>query len=51
MGNLIALFKVKPTLEEEIVKSQSEDPVLQKLVEEVRYEGDQTIHLQVMASY
>ena len=34
--NLTALFQVKATLEEEIVKTQTKDPVLRKLVEEVR---------------
>lgn len=36
--NLIVQFQVKTTLEEEIVKSQPEDPVLRKLTEEVRCE-------------
>lgn len=31
-------FQVKPTLEEEIAKSQPEDPKLRKLTEEVRCE-------------
>lgn len=35
-GNLIAWFQAKPTLEEEIVKFQSGDPVIRKLAEEVR---------------
>ncbi|KAA0025874.1 Integrase, catalytic core [Cucumis melo var. makuwa] len=38
VGNLIARFKVKPTLEKEIVKSQLEDPPLRKLAKEVRCE-------------
>lgn len=36
MGNLIARFQIKPKVEEEIVKTQPEDPVLRKLAEEVR---------------
>lgn len=35
-GNLIALFQVNSTLEEEIAKSQRKDLVLRKLAEEVR---------------
>lgn len=38
VGNLIARFQVKLTLEEEIVKTQSEDHALRKLTEEVRCE-------------
>lgn len=38
IGNLIARFQDKTTLEDEIFKSQLEDPVLRKLTEEVRCE-------------
>lgn len=37
-GNLIARFQVKPTLEEEIVRSQLGNPMLRKLVEDVKCE-------------
>ena len=38
VGNLIAWFQVKPTLEEEIVKTHSKDPTFRKLAKEVKYE-------------
>lgn len=38
VGNLIALFQIQPTLEENIIRSQPKDPISRNLTEEVRCE-------------